>query len=84
MIEVLSDYDDEIAELFLESLELPISLLKKVIREQTINGALVPVLCGSAFKNKGIQPLLDSVGDCLHLLWIEERYLVFHLRICQR
>ena len=65
LIEALSDYNDEIAELFLESLELPASLLKKVIREQTIKGTLVPVLCGSAFKNKGIQPLLDSVIDYL-------------------
>ena len=65
MIEKLADVDDEIAELFLmEEIPDP-DTLKAAIRKQTLNCAFVPVFMGSAFKNKGVQPLLDGVSDYL-------------------
>lgn len=65
MIEALAELDEELMELYLEGEEIPEELLKRVIRENTIKLKLYPVLCGSAFKNKGIQPLLDAVVDYL-------------------
>jgi elongation factor G len=65
LIEKLADVDDEIAESFLME-ELPgVDTLKAAIRRQTIACAFVPVFMGSAFKNKGVQPLLDGVIDYL-------------------
>lgn len=61
LIETLSDYDDELAEKYLASEPVDAELLKKVIRFATIQKSFIPVLCGSAFKNKGVQPLLDAV-----------------------
>ena len=61
MIEKLSDYDDEMMNLFLEGEEVPEDLIRKIIRKAVINLDIVPVMCGSAFKNKGVQPLLDAV-----------------------
>jgi elongation factor G len=61
MIETLSDYDDEMMNLFLEGEEVPEDLIRKIIRKAVINLDIVPVMCGSAFKNKGVQPLLDAV-----------------------
>jgi elongation factor G len=61
LIETLSDYDDELAEKYLASEPVNAELLKKVIRFATIQKSFIPVLCGSAFKNKGVQPLLDAV-----------------------
>lgn len=61
LIETLSDFDDEVAEKFLGGEEIDSALLKKVIRSATITKSFIPVLCGSAFKNKGVQPLLDAV-----------------------
>jgi len=63
MIEVLTEFDDELAMLFLEDEEVPTKLLKKVIREATISLKFNPVMCGSALKDKGIQMLLDAVID---------------------
>jgi len=65
MVEALAELDEELMELYLEGEEIPEELLKRVIRENTIKLKLFPVLCGSAFKNKGIQPLLDAVVDYL-------------------
>ena len=65
MLETLSDVDDEIAELYLEGEEISIEQLKAGIRRATLAAALNPVLCGTAFKNKGVQPLLDAVVDFL-------------------
>ena len=65
LIETLSDYDDEIAEKFLGGEEIDSAALKKVIRFATIQKSFIPVLCGSAFKNKGVQPLLDAVVEYL-------------------
>lgn len=61
LIETLSDYNDEIAELFLEEKEVPTELLVKAIREATLKILITPVMCGAAYKNIGIQQLLDAV-----------------------
>ena len=63
IIEILSDYNDEFAEKYLEGEEISQNEIKKLIRELTIGLKIIPVLCGSAFKNKGVQPLLDAVVD---------------------
>jgi elongation factor G len=65
MLEALSLYSDELMMQLLEEQAPPIAELKKLIREATLAHRIVPVLCGSAFKNKGVQPLLDAVGDYL-------------------
>ncbi len=65
MLSQLADMDDEIAELFLDEAEVPASMLKAAIRKHTLSIEITPVLCGSAFKNKGVQPLLDAVLDYL-------------------
>jgi len=65
LIEQLADVDDAIAEAYLEGEELSVETLKAAIRRGTLAGALNPVLCGSAFKNKGVQPMLDAVVDYL-------------------
>jgi elongation factor G len=61
MIETLADFDDELAELYLSGEEITITKLREVIRKAVIEDSFIPVLCGSAFKNKGVQPLLDAV-----------------------
>ena len=63
IIEILSDYDDEFAEKYLEGEEITEEYIKKLIRKLTIDIKVIPVFCGSAFKNKGVQPLLDAVID---------------------
>src|SRR5436305_11059002 len=65
LIDVLSHYDDNITEKFLSDEEITADDLRKAIRHATINNDVVPVLCGSAFKNKGVQPMLDAVVDFL-------------------
>jgi len=65
MIETLADINDEIMEKYLEGKEISPEEIRKAIREATINFKIVPVLCGAAFKNKGIQPLLDAIIDYL-------------------
>jgi elongation factor G len=65
MLEALSDVSEDIMALYLEGLEASPELIKKAIREGTIAMKIVPVLCGSAFKNKGVQLLLDSVVNYL-------------------
>ncbi|MDW8066188.1 MAG: elongation factor G [Aquificaceae bacterium] len=65
MVETIVEKDDELMMKYLEGEEISTADLKKVLRKATINKELVPVLCGSAFKNKGIQPLLDAVLDYL-------------------
>jgi elongation factor G len=65
LVEEVSHYDDELVELILEEAEIPIDKLKAAIRKATLELNLTPVLCGSAFKNKGVQPLLDAVLDYL-------------------
>lgn len=65
MIETAVEHDDDAMEAYLEGDEPSIETLKECIRRGTLEGAFVPVLCGSAFKNKGVQPLLDAVIDFL-------------------
>ena len=65
LIEKVADLDDEIAELYLEDKEIPTDLLMAAIRKATIKLMMVPVLCGAAYKNKGIQLLLDAIVDYL-------------------
>jgi len=65
LIEKLADFDDEIMENFLEDTPVSADTLYRALRIATLNLNLVPVLCGSAFKNKGIQPLLDSIVQYL-------------------
>jgi elongation factor G len=65
MIEVLAERDDQLMMDYLEGEEISEERLKAAIRQATLDIALVPVLCGSAFKNKGVQMLLDAVVDYL-------------------
>ncbi|MGB7404075.1 MAG: elongation factor G, partial [Pacificimonas sp.] len=63
LIELAVEQDDDIMEAYLEGNEPDLPTLKGLIRKGTMERAFVPVLCGSAFKNKGVQPLLDAVVD---------------------
>ncbi|NBC35255.1 elongation factor G [Novosphingobium sp. FSY-8] len=65
LIELAVEQDDEAMEAYLEGNEPDVDTLKKLIRKGTLNQSFVPVCCGSAFKNKGVQPLLDAVVDYL-------------------
>jgi len=65
LLEEISHYDDTLLELLLEEAEVPEETLKQAIRSATLSTKLTPVLCGSSFKNKGVQPLLDAVIDYL-------------------
>ncbi|MEO5867551.1 MAG: elongation factor G, partial [Sphingomonas sp.] len=65
LIEMAVEQDDDLMEAYLEGNEPSAADLKKLIRKGTLNFSFVPVLCGSAFKNKGVQPLLDAVVDYL-------------------
>jgi elongation factor G len=65
LIEMAVEADDQAMEDYLEGNEISIETLKKCIRKGTIEFKFVPVLCGTAFKNKGVQPLLDAVVDYL-------------------
>src|SRR5260370_10231888 len=65
LVEAAVEQDDAALEAYLGGEEPSEETLKRCIRKGTIGGAFVPVLCGSAFKNKGVQPLLDAVVDYL-------------------
>ena len=65
MLESISEYDDEIMELFLEGKEISVERIKTALRKATLDLKIVPVFCGSSFKNKGVQALLDGVIDYL-------------------
>ena len=65
LLEEVSHFDDELVELILDEAEVPERVLKAAIRKATLAIAFTPVLCGSSFKNKGVQPLLDAVVDYL-------------------
>lgn len=65
MLETVVELDDEVMEAYLEGVEPDEDTIKKLIRKGTIAATFVPILCGSAFKNKGVQPLLDAVVDYL-------------------
>ncbi len=65
LLEEVSHYDDGLLELLLEEAEIPEDRLKQAIRKASLASSMTPVLCGSSFKNKGVQPLLDAVIDYL-------------------
>jgi elongation factor G len=65
LLEEVSQFDDELLEMILEEHEITPERLKQSIRSATLKIQLTPVLCGSSFKNKGVQPLLDAVIDYL-------------------
>ena len=65
LLDTIVEMDDVAMQLFLDGKEISLELIKKCIRKGTITSAFVPVMCGTAFKNKGVQPLLDAVVDYL-------------------
>jgi elongation factor G len=65
LLEEVSHHDDTLLEMILEETEIPEAVLKAAIRKATLTISMTPVLCGSSFKNKGVQPLLDAVIDYL-------------------
>ena len=65
MVETVVEQDDQAMEDYLEGKEISLETLQKCIRKGTISMSFVPVLCGSSFKNKGVQPMLDAVVDYL-------------------
>jgi len=65
LIELAIEQDDDAMEAYLEGTEPDADTLRKCVRKATLSAAFVPVLCGTAFKNKGVQPLLDAVVDFL-------------------
>jgi elongation factor G len=65
LIEACADYDEELMEAFLGEEEIPQAKLINSLREATLSTKITPVLCGTSFKNKGVQPLLDSIVELL-------------------
>lgn len=65
LIEVAAEADDELMELYLEGEEIPVEILKRAIRTGVLANQFNAVVCGTSFKNKGVQPLLDAVVDFL-------------------
>ena len=65
LISSITDYDDALTEKYLEGKEIGEEEIKRALRKATIDIKVIPVLCGSSFKNKGVQPLLDAVVDFL-------------------
>jgi elongation factor G len=65
LIDVLSNFDDELTEKYLNEEEISVADIKRALRTATLANEAVPVLCGTAFKNKGVQSMLDAVVDFL-------------------
>jgi elongation factor G len=65
LVEALADHDDELASKYLEGKPVTMDEIKKVMRKAVIGGSFFPMMCGSSFKNKGVQPMLDAVCDYL-------------------
>ena len=63
MVELICDTDEELMMMYLEGEEIPVEDLKRALRKATIDNKLVPVLCGTAYRNKGVQMLLDAIID---------------------
>ena len=61
MLEKIADVDDEIMALFLDGVDIPPAALQRALRTAILNNQIVPVLCGTALRNKGVQPLLDAI-----------------------
>jgi len=65
LVEAVADHDDHLLETYLEGGEITPEHLREVIRRATLDISITPVLCGSSFKNKGVQPLMDAIVDFL-------------------
>ena len=65
LIDAVSLFDDDIAEMYLEGEDIPADKLRAVIRKATVSGELVPVVCGTSYRNKGVQKLLDAIVEYL-------------------
>ena len=65
LLEAVSDFDDEIMEMYLEGEEVPADKIRSAIRRATVAVKMVPVVCGTSYKNKGVQKLLDAIVDYL-------------------
>ena len=65
LMDAVSEVDDEIMEMYLSGEEVPIEKIKAAIRKATIENTMVPIVCGSSYKNKGVQEVLDAVVDYL-------------------
>jgi elongation factor G len=63
LLEAVADFDDEIAMLYLEGEEVPADMIRAAIRKATVADKMVPVTCGTSYKNKGVQKLLDAIVD---------------------
>ena len=63
LMDAVSSFDDDIAMMYLEGEEVPVDMIKAVIRKATIANDMVPVVCGTSYKNKGVQQVLDAVVD---------------------
>ena len=63
LLEAVSDFDEEIMELYLEGEEVPADKIRAAIRKATVAVEMVPVVCGTSYKNKGVQKLLDAIVD---------------------
>jgi elongation factor G len=65
LIEAVADHDDHLLEAYLDGEEITPEHMREVIRQATLDISITPVMCGSAFKNKGVQPLMDAIVDFL-------------------
>jgi len=65
LIDAVSNLDDELMELALDEKPIPVELLKRAIRRGTLDNEFIPVVCGTSYKNKGVQKLLDAIVDYL-------------------
>ena len=63
LMDAVSSFDDDIAMMYLEGEEVPVDMIKAVIRKATIANEMVPVVCGTSYKNKGVQQVLDAVVE---------------------
>ena len=63
LLEAVADFDDEVMEMYLEGEEIPTEMIKAAIRKATTQVKFVPIVCGTSYKNKGVQKLLDAIVD---------------------
>jgi len=63
LLEAVSDFDDEIMERYLEGEDIPTDMIRAAIRKATVSVNMIPVVCGTSYKNKGVQKLLDAIVD---------------------
>ncbi|MCD8128513.1 MAG: elongation factor G [Oscillospiraceae bacterium] len=63
LMEAVSDFDDNIMELYLDEQPVPADMIRAAIRKATVAGKMVPITCGTSYKNKGVQKLLDAIVD---------------------